>query len=886
MSETNPKSKVYDPKEVERSRYAAWLKNGNFRSNPASPKKKFAIMIPPPNVTGVLHMGHVLNLTIQDILSRRARMQGKDVLWQPGMDHAGIATQTRVEKTLKAEEGKSRHDLGREAFVERVWEWKEKYGGIIFNQFQKLGLSCDWERSRFTMDDGLSLAVRKTFVDWYKAGLIYRGNRIINWCPASMTALSDEEVIYKESKGKLYYFNYPLADGSGHITVATTRPETMLGDVAVAVNPADDRYKHHLGKLLNLPLTGRQIPVIADDYVDAAFGTGAVKITPAHDPNDYEIGKRHQLPMINIMNPNATLNDQVPAEYIGLDRFEARKKIVADFEKLGFLNKIEDYDNKVGYSERADVVIEPRLSDQWFVKMEPLAAPALEVVRNGDIRFYPDRWTKTYEHWMTNIKDWCISRQLWWGHRIPVWYCQDCGELICELEDPKSCTNCSSANLKQDEDVLDTWFSSQLWPFSTLDWPKESLHLKEYYPTDDLVTGPDIIFFWVARMIMSSLYFTGKVPFRNVYFTGIIRDKLGRKMSKSLGNSPEPLDLIDKYGTDGLRVGILMVAPQGTDIHFDEERLEQGRNFSNKIWNAYRFLSMFIEEGKSYSAGIDPEKLDLADKWMLHRLQVAIESTEDSYDKYRMNEVINAVYDVIWSDFCDWYIELIKPRLYGDDPAEKVRTLSLALHLFESMMKLLHPYMPFITEEVWQSLRPRNPGETILYDSYPVVHTAWKNEDAARQMEFVQKCINSIRNVRVEMNVPPGKPISLHVRTTSSEFTQIFSRYKGYFEKQSKVTEVIAGAETQKPGMAGSIVVDGQELFIPMAGLIDVEAEKARLQKEIDRLEGILRATWGKLNNPGFVAKAPESVIVAEKEKAASIEENLGKLKTAIAQFG
>lgn len=873
------KSKVYNPKEVENNRYQNWLKNGHFKASTQSAKSGYSIVIPPPNVTGVLHMGHVLNQTIQDLLCRRERMKGKEVLWMPGMDHAGIATQTRVEKMLKNDEGLTRYDLGRGKFVERVWQWKEKYGGIIFNQFQTLGLSCDWERSRFTMDEGLSKAVRKVFVDWYHDGLIYRGTRIINWCPASQTALSDEEVIYKEQQSKLYYFNYPFKDGTGHISIATTRPETMLADVAVAVNPNDERYKNWLGKTILLPIANREIPLIADGYVDKEFGTGAVKITPAHDPNDYEVGKRHQLDMINIMTADAKLNEKVPAAYQGLDRFEARKKIVEEFELLGLLVKIEEHLNKVGYSERADVVIEPRLSEQWFVKMKPLAEPALKVVLDGQIKFYPERWVKTYEHWLTNIKDWCISRQLWWGHQIPVWYCDQCGNEMCEMDDPTVCSQCKSNKIRQDQDVLDTWFSSQLWPFSTMDWPEETEELKKFYPTDDLVTGPDIIFFWVARMIMSSLYFTKQIPFKNVYYTGIIRDKMGRKMSKSLGNSPEPLELIEKYGTDGLRVGILLVAPQGNDIKFDEDVLEQGRNFSNKIWNAYRFLSLFIEEKKQYSLTIDRTKLDLADQWILHRLQETIRDTEEQYSKYRFNEVVGKIYELIWSNFCDWYLELIKPRLYGDNVEEKERTLSLAIYLFEEMMKLLHPFMPFITEEVWHQLRERKKSETIMYSAYPTVNSELLGSDAAEQMEFVQKCITAIRNVRASMNIAPGKPCSLVVKSTTTVMADIFKTNAYYFEKLAKVENLTASTDSEKPKGSASVVVDGQELFIPLEGLIDVVAERLRLQKEIERFERNLLSSQAKLDNVGFTAKAPQHVLDLEKEKVKTAEENLEKLR-------
>lgn len=873
------KSKVYNPKEVENNRYQNWLKNGHFKASTQSAKSGYSIVIPPPNVTGVLHMGHVLNQTIQDLLCRRERMKGKEVLWMPGMDHAGIATQTRVEKMLKKEAGLTRYDLGREKFVEQVWQWKEKYGGIIFNQFQTLGLSCDWDRSRFTMDEGLSKAVRKVFVDWYHDGLIYRGTRIINWCPASQTALSDEEVIYKEQQSKLYYFNYPFKDGTGHISIATTRPETILADVAVAVNPNDERYKNWLGKTILLPIANREIPLIADEYVDKEFGTGAVKITPAHDPNDYEVGKRHQLEMINIMTADAKLNEKVPAAYQGLDRFEARKKIVEEFELLGLLVKIEEHLNKVGYSERADVVIEPRLSEQWFVKMKPLAEPALKVVLDGQIKFYPERWVKTYEHWLTNIKDWCISRQLWWGHQIPVWYCDNCGNEMCEMDDPTVCSQCKSNKIRQDQDVLDTWFSSQLWPFSTMDWPEETEELKKFYPTDDLVTGPDIIFFWVARMIMSSLYFTKQIPFKNVYYTGIIRDKLGRKMSKSLGNSPEPLELIEKYGTDGLRVGILLVAPQGNDIKFDEDVLEQGRNFSNKIWNAYRFLSLFIEEKKQYSLTIDRTKLDLADQWMLHRLQETIQETEEQYSKYRFNEVVGKIYELIWSNFCDWYLELIKPRLYGDNVEEKERTLSLAIYLFEEMMKLLHPFMPFITEEVWHQLRERKESETIMYSAYPIVNSELLGSDAAAQMEFVQKCITAIRNVRASMNIAPGKPCSLVVKSTTTVMADIFKMNAYYFEKLAKVENLTASTDSEKPKGSASVVVDGQELFIPLEGLIDVVAERLRLQKEIERFERNLLSSQAKLNNVGFTSKAPQHVLDLEKEKIKTAEDNLEKLR-------
>ena len=919
MTETassNSLAKVYSPAEVEDRWYAHWEKMGFFHATVQPAKKAYTIVIPPPNVTGVLHMGHILNNALQDAFVRYKRMTGYEACWIPGTDHAGIATQNVVEKSLMRE-GKTRHDLGREKFVERVWEWRKQYGGVIIQQLRKLGASCDWQREKFTMDETLSAAVREAFVRLYEEGLIYRGKYIVNWCPKDHTAISDDEVNYSEQQGKLYYLKYPIDDeteseGSiGFVTVATTRPETMLGDVAVAVNPKDERYKHLVGKTTRLPLVGREIPIIADEYVDASFGTGMVKITPAHDPNDFWIGQRHNLPQINIFDVSASLNENVPEKYRGMDRYEARKAVLADLERQDLVAKVDDHINNIGRCYRCDTVIEPYLSDQWFVKMKPLAETALKVVDDGMIRFYPDRWTKVYQHWMTNIRDWCISRQLWWGHRIPVWYCVgddhctvDCKKPIVSRTTPEACPHCGSKNLRQDEDVLDTWFSSWLWPFSVHDWPQheklgKSADLKYFYPTDTLVTAPEIIFFWVARMIMSGLKFgptfTGSddparnIPFKEVYFTSIVRDDKGRKMSKSLGNSPEPLDLIKEFGADAVRFTILYLAPLGQDIIYSVDKNELGRNFANKIWNAGRFLMMNRDQVGEAPArrGFNLDHLDLADRWILSRFHSTTQLIVEALRDYEINKVSRTIYDFFWHDYCDWYVEMIKSRLYGDEPDEtKQAVVSRALDIFDGALRLLHPLMPFVTEELWQNIRSRTAGETIMLAQIFNAEEQMIDKQVEAEMEFVQSVIESVRNIRGEMSIAPSKEITLVMKLSPAREVERLKRYEGYLHRLAKVTSLVFLSNGARPKPAASAVVQGEELFVPLEGLIDIEVEKARLKKEIERLSNLLSAVRNKLNNQGFTAKAPKEVVEKEREKQATFEMNLDKLQKSYNELG
>ena len=872
-------SKTYDPKHVEDAWFTHWEKQGYFHSEPKSGKPSFCVMIPPPNVTGMLTMGHVLNNTMQDILVRKARMEGFETMWLPGTDHAGIATQARVEKHLRESEGKTRHDLGREAFVDRIWEWKDQYGGMIIRQLRKLGVSCDWERERFTMDEGLSKAVREVFVRLYEKDLIYKGKRIINWCPVSHTALSDEEVIHREKNGNLWYFKYPVkGEKDRYVVIATTRPETMLGDTAVAINPKDERYADLIGKTILLPLADREIPIVQDDYVDMEFGTGAVKITPAHDPNDYEIGLRHDLEFLNIMNEDASMNDSVPEKYRGMDRYDCRKAIIKDLDELGLLDKIEDHVHKVGYSERAHVPIEPRLSEQWFVKMEPLAKPALEAVNSGKIKFNPDRWTKTYNHWLENIRDWCISRQLWWGHRIPVFTCSDCGWESAEREDPTTCPVCGSKNIKQDNDVLDTWFSSWLWPFSTLGWPETNEDLKYYYPTNDLVTAPDIIFFWVARMIMAGIEFMGDIPFTNVYFTGLIRDMQGRKMSKSLGNSPDPLDVIDQYGADALRFGMMLIAPKGHDILFDTPQIELGRNFMNKLWNASRFVLMNVDE-KIILGELPKEKeLETPDKWILSQLKVTIKSVDQNMSEYRFNDAAKAIYDFTWNYFCDWYIELIKPRLYGDDENKKTTAIKTAAYVLRDIVKLLHPFAPFITEEIWQSVKTDEEPDMMIAD-WPKTDDLSASKKSVGDMNLVMDVIIAIRTIRSEMTVPPSKKADVLIGGGSATSRDILKVQHAYIETLAKVSDLTIAEKVEQPDLSSSAVVGDLEIYVSLAGLIDVDKEKERLEKDIASYEGRIKAVSGKLNNPNFVSRAPEEVVAHERQKLAGYEETLALLK-------
>jgi valyl-tRNA synthetase len=905
--QTQP-SKVYSPREVERKWYARWESAGFFHASVQPSRNPYTIVIPPPNVTGVLHMGHILNTALQDTLIRYKRMTGFEACWIPGTDHAGIATQHVVERSL-AKEGKTRHDLGREKFVERVWEWRRQYGGVIVQQLRTLGASCDWERERFTMDETLSAAVREAFVRLYEEGLIYRGKYIVNWCPKDHTAISDDEVNHTEQQGKLYYIRYPLAGkGGDFLTVATTRPETMLGDAAVAVHPKDARYAHLVGKKAVLPLTGREIPIIADDFVDPAFGTGMVKVTPSHDPNDYWIGQRHALPQITIFDTSARISENAPERYRGMDRYDARKAVLADLEAEGLLEKTADYTNTIGRCYRCDTVIEPYLSDQWFVRMAPLAAPALEAVNNGTIRFYPDRWTRVYEHWMTGIRDWCISRQLWWGHRIPVWYCttsgsERCKEPIVARSTPLQCPQCGGTSLRQDDDVLDTWFSSWLWPFSVHDWPMQeergtAADLGYFYPTDTLVTAPDIIFFWVARMIMAGLKFgptfTGSndpvrnIPFKDVYFTSLVRDEKGRKMSKSLGNSPEPIELIDEYGADAVRFTILYLAPLGQDILYAREKNEIGRNFANKIWNAGRFLLANRDqtgEAPKISA-FNTDHCDLADRWILSRLNTTLAGVREAIAEYEISRMTKDLYDFLWHDFCDWYLEMIKSRLYGDEPLPvKQAVVSRALDVFDAALRLLHPVMPFITEELWQTIRMRDASATIMREQIPTPDPSMADRNVERHMAFVQNVIEAVRQIRSEMSIPPSREISVIMRVSVAHPEPEVRKFEGYFKRLARVTSLSFISGKGRPGVAAGAVVGGEEFFVPLTGLIDVDVEKKRLQKEIDRITGVLSGIRSKLGNPAFTEKAPEEIVAREREKQASFETNLEKLSRNLAEL-
>ena len=903
-----PTAKTYSPRDVESKWYAIWEQSGFFHAvvNPA--RTPYTIVIPPPNVTGVLHMGHILNNTLQDVLIRYKRMTGFEACWIPGMDHAGIATQHVVERSLQ-KEGKTRHDLGREKFVTRVWEWKQQYGGAIVRQLRTLGASCDWEREKFTMDETLSNAVREVFVSLYEDGLIYRGKYIVNWCPRDHTAISDDEVTYSEQQGKLYYIRYPLSGRKGEfLTVATTRPETMFGDTAIAVHPGDERFAHLTGSAAVIPLTDREIPVITDEAVDPSFGTGMVKVTPAHDPNDYMIGQRHSLPQINIFDVSARLNDNAPGPYRGMDRYEAREKILHDVAEAGLLARTADHDNRVGRCYRCDTVIEPYLSDQWFVRMKPLASPALEAVRDGTIRFYPERWTKVYEHWMTNIRDWCISRQLWWGHRIPVWYCRlnttpRCAEPIVSRTTPSACPHCNGTGLRQDEDVLDTWFSSWLWPFSVHDWPAQKTSGKEkdlryFYPTDTLVTAPEIIFFWVARMIMAGLKFgptfTGSadpannVPFRSVYFTSIVRDARGRKMSKSLGNSPEPLELIAEYGADAVRFTILALAPVGQDIIYAKEKNELGRNLANKIWNAGRFLKMNRDQTGEAARTMEfnTDHSDLADRWILSRLHSTLRDVKESFSLFEFNRVTRQIYDFFWHDYCDWYVEMVKSRLYGPEPVPvKQAVLTRGLDVYDAALRLLHPVMPFVTEELWQSIRPRLSGATIMRERIPEPDQAFIDPAVERQMAYVQGVIEAVRTIRGEMSIPPSKEITLVMTAGAAHPPGEVRRYEGYMLRLARVTSLSIIEPGLRPPLSATAVVEGEEIFVPLEGVIDLDLERNRLRREIERVTGMLKGIAAKLGNTDFTGKAPPEVVGKEREKQAAFEASLAKLSRSLGQL-
>ena len=867
-------SKVYEFSHVEKKWYTKWEDNDSFK--PKDKDESYSIMIPPPNVTGILHIGHILNNTLQDILIRKARMSDKSTLWQPGTDHASIATEAKVTKMLK-DKNIDKKEIGREAFFNHALEWKEKYGGTILRQLKRLGASCDWSRTKFTLDDDYSDSVLEAFVRLYNDGLIYKGERMVNWDPVGKTALSDEEVIHKQTPGHLWHFKYNIKDTKDYLIVATTRPETMLGDTGVAVNPKDKRYKNIIGKKIILPIIGREIPIFADDYVDMEFGTGCVKVTPAHDPNDFDMGKRHNLEFINIMNPDGSLNSNTPKQYENLDRFKARKKIIKELETLGLIDKIEKYDHSVGYSERTNAVIEPYMSKQWFLKMESLAKPALDAVNNGEIKFYPDRWTKTYNHWLENIKDWCISRQLWWGHRIPVWYRND--EIYCDVLPPEG------EGWEQEEDVLDTWFSSWLWPFATLGWPKDTKYLNRFYPTQDLVTGPDIIFFWVARMIMAGFYFMDEKPFSNVYFNGIIRDDKGRKMSKSLGNSPDPLDLMDKYGVDALRVSLLLIAPQGLDILFSEKRIESGRNFMNKLWNSSRFIMMNIDTKiDDYISEPKVEELDYTDFWILSKLNSTINNVNKSYKSYKMNDVVKIVYDFVYSDFCDWYIEFSKTRLYGEDDKAKKTALNTSVFCMRTILKLLHPYTPFITEELWSKFSTEN-EDMLINSSWPEKKENFINTNYESNLDLVKNIISGIRNIRAEMNISPGKEINLIIKP-NKDYEDLILKLKKYIIRLSKINEIIIDSNAKKPAQSASLVVDSIEVYIPLKGIINIDKEIERLAKQLEAYKGRLKGVDKKLSNENFVKRAPSEIIANEKAKQKKynlilikLEENIISLK-------
>ena len=862
--------KIYDPKNVEDKWYKTWEEGNSFRTEAASDKTPFTIMMPPPNVTGVLHMGHGLQDTVQDTLIRYHRMLGKESLWLPGTDHAGIATQNVVEKKL-LDQGIKKEELGRDEFIEKVWEHKREHGNVISQQKRLLGDSADWSRERFTMDEQLSKAVRAAFVTLFKKDLIYRGDYIVNWCPRCRSAISDDEVNHEDHQGNLWYINYPIKDEPGkYIQVATTRPETMLGDTGVAVNPKDDRYQAFIGKTAMLPLLNREIIIVADAHVDKEFGTGAVKITPAHDPNDFEMGKRHNLPSIKVLDEDGNMTAAAGEKYEKMERYECRKAVVEDLNDLGLLVKIETHDHSVGHCYRCNTVIEPFLSRQWFVRMKPLAEPAIEAVKDDRVKFVPERWTKVYFQWLENVRDWCISRQLWWGHRIPVWYCQDCGELIVEMEDPSECTKCGG-KLEQDPDVLDTWFSSWLWPFSTLGWPDNTAEMKYFYPTDLLVSGYDIIFFWIARMIMAGLEFTGDIPYRTVYITGMIRDELGRWMSKSLGNGIDPIDMVGQYGADAVRCSLILLNTEGQDIKLSPTRFEMGRNFANKLWNAGRFIQMQGE-----LKGVEPAPDDLADKWISSRFQKVVATVHENMARYRLNDGLTAVYDFTWHEFCDWYLELIKPRLYGDDETARETALTLTIDVFRGILELLHPFMPFVTEELNDSVCKSVCGDGLLIKTtYPQADENRLNPAAEAEMTFIQEVIYQVRNLRAEMNVPPVKMAEI-VLFGDEDKIALVEKHAGYFANLVKVERIIRGDEKPKP--ASSAVIEGLEIFLPLGGLIDIRAELARLRKEKEKLEGRLTGLNKKLANENFVQKAKPEVVEREREKLVSNEEAMTKL--------
>ncbi len=874
-------AKTYDPSSIEDRTYAKWMGRKYFHTEVDRSKKPFTIVMPPPNITGKLHMGHALDNTLQDILIRYKRMQGYAALWVPGTDHASISTEVKVINKLK-EEGIDKNELGREGFLKRTWEWREEYGRTIVEQLKKIGSSCDWDRERFTMDEGCSEAVLEVFTRLYEKGYIYKGSRIINWCPVCHTSISDAEVEHEEQAGHFWHINYPIADGSGYVEIATTRPETLLGDTAVAVNPDDDRYKHLIGKTLKLPLTDREIPVIADPYVDKEFGTGCVKITPAHDPNDFEVGRRHNLAEINIMHDDATINCP-GSKYDGMDRYEARKAMVADLDAQGLLVKVVDHVHNVGTHDRCGTTVEPMIKQQWFVKMEEMAKPAIEAIKNGDLTFVPERFDKIYLHWLENIRDWCISRQLWWGHRIPAYYCDDCGEIVVSKTAPEVCPKCGCKHLTQDPDTLDTWFSSALWPFSTLGWPKNTEDLEYFYPTDVLVTGYDIIFFWVIRMVFSGYEQTGKCPFHHVLIHGLVRDSLGRKMSKSLGNGIDPLEIIDKYGADALRLTLVTGNAPGNDMRFYMERVEASRNFANKVWNASRFIMMNMEKAEI------PEQIDLntltdADRWILSKVNSLAKEVTANMDNFDLGIAVQKIYDFIWEEFCDWYIEMVKPRLWNDDDATKGAALWTLKHVLINALKMLHPYMPFITEEIFCNLSDE---ESIMISSWPEYKEEWNFAVEEKAIETIKEAVRGIRTVRTSMNVPNSKKATVYVVSDNAEIRDIFEHGKVFFAALGFASEVLVQAD--KTGIAEdavSALLPEAAIYMPLAELVDIEKERERLQKEVKRLEGELARVNGMLNNEKFVSRAPEAKIQEERDKREKYTQMMNQVKERLAQLG
>ncbi len=887
--------KTYNPQEIEGRIYDRWMERKYFHAKVDRSKKPFTIVMPPPNVTGQLHMGHALDNTMQDILIRYKRMQGYSALWQPGTDHAAIATEVKVTEKLK-EKGIDKEEIGREEFLKYAWEWKEEYGGRIINQLKRMGSSADWDRERFTMDEGCSAAVQKVFIDLYEKGYIYKGSRIINWCPVCQTSISDAEVEHEDQAGHFWHINYPIAGEEGRfVEIATTRPETLLGDTAVAVNPDDDRYKDIIGKSLKLPLTDREIPVIADEYVDKEFGTGCVKITPAHDPNDFEVGKRHNLEEINIMNDDATINE-LGGRYAGMDRYEARKAMVEDLDKLGLLVKVVDHEHSVGIHDRCKTTVEPLIKPQWFVRMKEMGEAALKVVDTDDLNFVPERFDKIYKHWLENIRDWCISRQLWWGHRIPAYYCRDCGEMVVAAQCPEKCPKCGGENLVQDEDTLDTWFSSALWPFSTLGWPEKTEELDYFYPTDVLVTGYDIIFFWVVRMVFSALEHTGKSPFKHVLIHGLVRDSQGRKMSKSLGNGIDPLEVIDKYGADALRLTLITGNAPGNDMRFYWERVEASRNFANKVWNASRFIMMNLEKAGAdmpSADNIDLSKLTNADKWILSKVNMLAREVSENMDKFELGIAVQKVYDFIWEEFCDWYIEMVKPRLWmkeeasseGVNPADsKAAALWTLKTVLIQALKLLHPYMPFITEEIFCNLQDAE--ESIMISEWPKYREDWNFAADELAVDTIKAAVRGIRNVRAEMNVAPSKKATVYVVSEKAAVRDIFEDSRVFFGTLAYASEVYI--QTDRSGIpedAVSAVIHDATLYMPFAQLVDVAKEKERLSKEEKRLNGEIKRCQGMLNNPNFVSKAPASKLEEEKAKLAKYTNMLAQVTERLKQL-